>query len=242
MEEPQILSRFGASVRSFRHRLGISQEALAERADLHRTYIAGIEGGARNITLKSIDKLARALQVSTATLLSHSAESNRRAGLNDEYATGKYVDILVVEDSRNDVELILKAFKQARITNSVQVAQDSQEALNFLFCTGRFANRKIENRPQLVLLDLYLPKVNGIDVLRRIKADARTRSVPVVVLTASLQCRDLTECRRLGAEAYIVKPLDFQGLSQATPQLNLDWALLEPSAAKSLNIGRNSSM
>jgi CheY-like chemotaxis protein/DNA-binding XRE family transcriptional regulator len=242
MEEPQILSRFGASVRSFRHRLGISQEALAERADLHRTYIAGIEGGARNITLKSIDKLARALQVSTATLLSHSAESNRRAGLNDEYATGKYVDILVVEDSRNDVELILKAFKQARITNSVQVAQDSQEALNFLFCTGRFANRKIENRPQLVLLDLYLPKVNGIDVLRRIKADARTRSVPVVVLTASLQCRDLSECRRLGAEAYIVKPLDFQGLSQATPQLNLDWALLEPSAAKSLNIGRNSSM
>jgi len=241
MEEPQILSRFGASVRSFRHRLGISQEALAERADLHRTYIAGIEGGARNITLKSIDKLARALQVSTATLLSHSAESNRRAGC-DEYATGKYVDILVVEDSRNDVELILKAFKQARITNSVQVAQDSQEALNFLFCTGRFANRKIENRPQLVLLDLYLPKVNGIDVLRRIKADARTRSVPVVVLTASLQCRDLAECRRLGAEAYIVKPLDFQGLSQATPQLNLDWALLEPSAAKSLNIGRNSSM
>src|ERR1700694_4473729 len=113
MEASQIISRFGASVRSLRHRLGISQEVLAERADLHRTYIAGIEGGVRNVTLKSIHKLAHALQVSTSTLLLHAGGLDERAELSgDELSTGKHVDILMVEDNRDDVELTLQAFKQ----------------------------------------------------------------------------------------------------------------------------------
>jgi two-component system, response regulator len=237
MVTSQITSRFGASVRTLRERLGISQEALAERADLHRTYISGIEGGVRNATLKSIDKLARALQVSAATLLLQpSVPPGREEFSSDESSFGQFVDILMVEDNRKDVELTLRAFKQARITNSVQVVYDGKEALDFLFCTGFFAHRKMEDRPNLVLLDLNLPKVGGMDVLRQIKADERTRSIPVVVLTASRNSQELAECQRLGAETYIVKPVDFLRLSQATPRLNLDWALLQPSKAKSRGI------
>src|SRR5258706_16080494 len=230
MTTSQITSRFGASVRNLRHGMGISQEALAERADLHRTYIAGIEGGTRNVTLRSIEKLARALQVSTDALLLHAdGQGGREEPSRSESPSGKYVDILMVEDNRDDVDLTLEAFKQARITNSVQVVHDGEEALDFLLCKRRFACRKMEDRPQLVLLDLNLPKIGGIEVLRRIKADERTRMIPVVVLTASRTDRDIAECQRLGAETYIVKPVDFQGLSRATPQLNLDWALLKPS-------------
>ena len=125
--------------------------------------------------------------------------------------------------------LTLRSFKQARIANSVQAVRDGQEALDFLFCAGRFARRKIEDQPYLVLLDLNLPKIGGMEVLRRIKADDRMLSTLVVVLTASRDGQDLAECRRLGAEAFIVKPVDFQALSQATLRLNLDWALLKPT-------------
>jgi CheY-like chemotaxis protein/DNA-binding XRE family transcriptional regulator len=213
-------------VRKRRHGLDISQAALAERAGLHQTYIAEIESGGRNLTLKSVDKLARALQVSTAALL---AAANELEGP----PSGAYVDILMVEDNREDVELTLSAFRQARITNSMQVVHDGKEALDFLFCTGRFARRKMEDRPQLVLLDLNLPNIIGIEVLRRIKLDARTRSIPVVVLTASRDVEQLSECLRLGASASIVKPVDLETLGAATPRLHLDWALLkQPQSAR----------
>lgn len=211
--------------------MGISQEALAERADLHRTYITGIECGVRNVTLKSIERLAHALQVSTATLLLHAdGLAGQLRPFNGESSDGRYVDILMVEDNREDIELTLQAFKQARITNSVQVVHDGEAALEFLFCKGEFARRRMDDRPQLVLLDLNLPKISGIEVLRRIKADKQTRMIPIVILTTSRTDRDIAECQRLGAETYIVKPVDFQGLSRATPQLNLNWALLEPSS------------
>lgn len=223
----QIASSLGVSVRNLRRRLGISQEELAERADLHQTYIAGIEAGSRNPTLRSVEKLARALRLSTAGLLIHASGAGReRPGAKS--AAGEHVDILLVEDNRDDVEMTLRAFKHARMTNSVQVVEDGQEALDFLFCAGNFAHRKVEDRPQLVLLDLNLPKIGGLGVLRRMKADERTRLIPVVVLTASRDCNDLAQCRRLGAETFIVKPVDFFRLSQATPQLNLGWALLKP--------------
>ena len=237
MAASQIISRFGASVRDLRYRLGISQETLAERADLHRTYIAGIEGGVRNVTLKSIDKLARALQVSTATLFLHAGKPGGLTGLaSGESSTGHCVDILMVEDNPDDVELTLQAFKEARITNSVQVVRDGEEALDFLFCKGRFAHRKKEERPQLVLLDLNLPKINGMEVLRRIKADKRTRSIPVVVLTVSRNTQEQLECQRLGVKTYIIKPVDFVTLSQVTPQLKLNWTLLKPVKIAERNV------
>ena len=229
----QIISDFSVSVRSLRHRLGMSQEELAERAHLHQTYIAGIEVGGRNPTLKTVEKLARALQVSVPALLLHdSGTENPGKTACCQSAAGQYVDILMVEDSLDDVELTVEAFNRARMTNSVQVVRDGKEALDYLFCSGDFAHRKMADQPHLVLLDLNLPRIGGMDVLRRIKGDDRTRLIPVVVLTASRDSRELALCRRLGAETFIVKPVDFQGLSQATPVLNLHWALLKPPEAR----------
>ena len=213
--------------------MGISQEELAERANLHRTYIAGIEGGVRNITLRSIEKLAAALQVTTDSLLSHANENAGRAELSSNGATGgKYANILVVEDNRYDVELTLQALKRARIINSVQVVHDGREALNYLFGEGQFAGRKLEDQPELILLDLDLPKVSGLEVLRRLKAGKQTRQIQVVILTNSQNAYDLSECRRLGAKGCLTKPVNSLRLSQVMSQLNLDWALLKPPAQR----------
>ena len=235
MPETPITALFGASIRSLRFRLGLTQEELAERADLHRTYIAGIEGGARNVSLKTVDKLARALEVSIAALLSPSTKAAPQEGAPGwEEANGRFVDILIVEDNRMDLQLALQAFKQAQITNPIHVVYDGAEALDFLFCTGRYAERKMENRIHVVLLDLNLPKISGVEVLRRIKSDERTRKIPVVVLTGSRTDRDIAECRRLGAQTYLVKPVGFDNFSKVTPQLSLRWALLDPAVAPRL--------
>jgi CheY-like chemotaxis protein/DNA-binding XRE family transcriptional regulator len=227
MSTSQIISRLGSSVRTLRHGLGISQEALAERADLHRTYIADIERGARNVTLKSVEKLASALEVSVAALLVDAgglaASAERFSG---DAAKATCVEILMAEDNREDLKLILRAFRQARISNPLQVVYDGQEALDFLFCMGRFSDRQIINRPQLVLLDLSLPKVSGLDVLRRIKADERTRMIPVVALTNSKSVSIISECLGLGAKTYIVKPVDFQNFASAAQRLGMFWRLL----------------
>jgi CheY-like chemotaxis protein/DNA-binding XRE family transcriptional regulator len=230
MGASDITTRFGASVRNLRFRLGLSQEELAERASLHRTYVAGIEGGTRNVTLKTIEKLAHALKVSTATLLPQAGKPgvNKPTG---ELSADELVDILFVEDRADDVELTMQALTSAKITNRIHIVRDGAAALNFLFGNGEYAHRERSSRPQMVLLDLNLPKVSGLEVLRRIKADPRTRSIPVVVLTASKRDRDIATSKGLGAEAYIVKPVDFQNLSEVTPQLSLQWALLKSRPA-----------
>lgn len=136
------------------------------------------------------------------------------------------VEILLVEDNPNDVKLALRAFKVHNLANHIQVVRDGAEALEFIFCTDRFADRKIENRPKVILLDLKLPLVDGIEVLRRIKADPRTRSLPVVVMTSSKEEPDIAECYRLGVNSYIVKPVDFDQFTEAVRQLGYYWLLL----------------
>jgi CheY-like chemotaxis protein len=225
VQKVDVKKTFGASVKTWRKRLGISQEELAERADLHRTYVSDVERGARNLSLESITRVARALRISVAELF----PPERPDGAGPVGGAGRskeLVDILLVEDNGDDVELTMHAFKQARFANRVHVVSDGQEALDYLFCTGEYASRPAEH-PQLVLLDLYLPKLSGLEVLRRVKGDERTRTIPVVILTISQVFSDFTECQRLGAETYIIKPLNFQRLSQVTPRLNLDWALLK---------------
>jgi two-component system response regulator len=182
-----------------------------------------VERGARNVSLGSIEKLARALEVSVPALLSYSTVGE--AG----WTGNGLVDILFVEDLADDVELTLRALKQANIANTIHVERDGEAALDYLFGTGKYADQPRKAGPHLILLDLGLPKVNGLEVLRRIKADARTRDIPVIVLTASTRDRDLAEGRQLGADAYIVKPVDFKNLSEATPKLSLQWALLNPA-------------
>ena len=136
------------------------------------------------------------------------------------------VEILLVEDNLDDVELTLHALKRHNVTNSVEVVRDGAEALEFIFCTGAYAGRDIENPPRLILLDLRLPKVDGLEVLRRIKADPRTRGIPVVVLSSSREEPDIAKCYELGVNSYIVKPVDFEQFTDAVRQLGLYWLLL----------------
>src|SRR5436190_107868 len=166
MVSNDIKSRFGTAVRTERKRLGISQEELAGRAGLHRTYVADIERGARNLSLANIEKLAKALGTSIPALFTEAAGS-------------RAAEVLLVEDEPTDVELVLRAFKKACLTNPIRVVRDGAEALDYIFCTGAFAQRKMEDAPQVILLDLSLPKVNGIEVLRRVKGDPRTRNIPL---------------------------------------------------------------
>jgi CheY-like chemotaxis protein len=138
----------------------------------------------------------------------------------------KDVEILLVEDNPNDVELTMRALQKQSLANKVFVVKDGAEALDFMFATGAFATRKIEDQPKVVLLDLKLPKVDGIEVLRRIKADERTRHTPVVMLTSSQEERDVVDTYKLGVNSYIVKPVDFSNFVHAVSELGVYWGLL----------------
>ena len=136
------------------------------------------------------------------------------------------VEILLVEDNPDDVDLALHAFRKHKLANRVQVVRNGAEALEFIFCTGAYAQRRLDNGPRLILLDLKLPLVDGFEVLRRLKADPRTRAIPVVVLTTSGEDRDVVESYHLGANSYIMKPVDFEQFTEAVRQLGLYWMLL----------------
>jgi two-component system, response regulator len=136
------------------------------------------------------------------------------------------IEILLVEDNPKDVELTLRAFGRANLTNRIHVARDGAEALEFLFCEGPHAARRIEDGPKVILLDLKLPKVDGLEVLQRIKGDPRTRAMPVVVLTSSREQSDVVESYDLGVNSYIVKPVNFEQFLSAVQQLGLYWLLI----------------
>ena len=140
--------------------------------------------------------------------------------------TPEDVEILLVEDNPNDVELTMRALQKQNLANKVFVVKDGAEALDFMFAKGAFAQRKIENRPKVILLDLKLPKVDGIEVLRRIKADERTKHTPVVMLTSSQEERDVTDTYNLGVNSYIVKPVDFSNFVHAVSELGIYWHML----------------
>jgi two-component system, response regulator len=141
-------------------------------------------------------------------------------------ATASSVEILLVEDNPNDVELTLHTLKENRLTNAVQVVRDGAEALDFLLLRGAFADRDPTRLPKVVLLDIKLPKVDGLEVLRGIRADPRTRTLPVVMLTSSREERDIIESYRLGVNSYIVKPVDFAQFTESVRELGMYWLLL----------------
>ncbi len=136
------------------------------------------------------------------------------------------VEILLVEDNPHDVELTLLALRESHVTNPVHVVRDGAEALEFIFCTGAYASRNMNNTPKVILLDLKLPKVDGLEVLRRVKGDPRTAKIPVVVLTSSREERDIVESYQLGVNSYITKPVDFEQFTAAVRQVGLYWLLL----------------
>ena len=136
------------------------------------------------------------------------------------------VDILLVEDNRDDVELTMHALRREHLANNIFAVEDGEEAIEFLFCTGRYSDRNFDHPPRLVLLDLKLPKVNGLEVLKRVKQDPRTKAIPVVVLTSSKEERDLVESYNLGANSYIQKPVDFDQFRDMVKNTGLYWMVI----------------
>jgi CheY-like chemotaxis protein len=136
------------------------------------------------------------------------------------------VEVLLVEDSAEDAELTLRALRKRRFANRLHHVEDGAEALDFLFVRGAYAHRDVNHRPKLVLLDLKLPKVDGIEVLRQLRGDSRTATLPVVVITSSKEDRDLAEAYRLGVNSYVVKPVDFDQFANAIGNIGMYWLLI----------------
>ena len=140
--------------------------------------------------------------------------------------TGDPVEILLVEDNPNDAELTLRSLRKNNVSNRIHVVRDGAEALEFIFGKGAYNGRNLNDGPRVILLDLKLPKVDGLEVLRQIKNDQHARRIPVVVLTSSKEEKDIVESYKLGVNSYIVKPVDFAQFTDAVRQLGLYWVLL----------------
>lgn len=136
------------------------------------------------------------------------------------------VEVLLVEDSLNDAELTIRALKKNNLANKILHLEDGQDALDFIFGEGNFSKHKVEDFPKVILLDLKLPKVNGIQILQKIRADERTKKIPIVVLTSSKEDPDIQKCYELGVNSYIVKPVQFEAFIKAVSELGLYWLLL----------------
>jgi CheY-like chemotaxis protein len=136
------------------------------------------------------------------------------------------IEILLVEDNMNDAELAIHSLKKHKLTNNMIHLKDGAEALDFIFCKGQYENRDINNKPKVILLDLKMPRINGIEVLKKIKENEITKKIPVVVLTSSREDPDIHTCYELGANSYIVKPIDFSNFQKTVTDLGLYWLLL----------------
>lgn len=136
------------------------------------------------------------------------------------------IDILIVEDNPHDAELTLRALRKRNLVNPVFVVEDGSEALDFIYCRGPYSGRDLAKLPRVILLDLKLPKINGLEVLRAIKSDDRTRMIPVVVVTSSQEDPDIKTAYALGANSYVVKPVDFDAFVEAMSSLGLYWLLV----------------
>ncbi len=141
-------------------------------------------------------------------------------------SNGDAVELLLVEDDPRDEELTLRALKKHNIANNVHVVRDGAQALDYIFAGGPYADRNIDQPPKVVLLDLKLPKIDGLEVLRKVKSDERTKKIPVVVLTSSREEQDLVESYKLGVNSYIVKPVEFDKFVDCVGKLGLYWLLL----------------
>ncbi len=141
-------------------------------------------------------------------------------------------EIVIVEDDPNDAELITRALKKHNLANKIILLKDGAEALDFLFGKGSFINRQDDGSPKVILLDLKLPKVNGIEVLRKLKSDDRTKKIPVVILTSSREDRDLKDAYELGVNSYVTKPIKFDEFAKVVADLGMYWMLLNKSLAR----------
>jgi CheY-like chemotaxis protein len=139
------------------------------------------------------------------------------------------IEIILVEDSMEDADLVIRSLKKNNLSNSVIHLKDGAEALEFMFATGEYASRNILDKPKVVLLDLKMPKVDGLQVLRALKTDPRTKSIPVVIMTSSREDRDVIESHELGVNSYVVKPVSFENFAKAVADLGLYWLMINQS-------------
>jgi two-component system response regulator len=143
------------------------------------------------------------------------------------------IEILLIDDDPSDVELTIHVLRNNNLANAIHIAEDGKEALDFVFCRGRYEERSLADRPKVILLDLKLPKVNGLDVLKALKQDERTKSIPVVILTSSKEQKDLISGYQLGVSAYIQKPVDFAQFRETVKEIGLFWLVVnEPPPAE----------
>ena len=147
------------------------------------------------------------------------------------------IEILLADDSPADVELTVRELRRHKLANHIHVAEDGQEALDFIFCRGPFKNRSFAQPPRVILLDLKMPKVDGIEVLRAIRSDERTRAIPVVILTSSREQRDVIEGYKLGVNAYIQKPVDFDEFRKVIEQIGMFWLVVNEAPPPGAFVG-----
>ncbi|SFD47894.1 two-component system, unclassified family, response regulator [Chitinophaga sp. CF118] len=150
------------------------------------------------------------------------------------------IEILLIEDNLNDAEMTIRALKKNNLANNIIHLKDGVSALDFIFCTGEYSRKDPKNKPKLILLDLKMPKVNGIEVLRKIKADESTNTIPVVVLTSSKEDPDIRICYDLGVNSYIVKPVEFEKFTTAICEIGLYWLILNEYIPKA-QVTKNSA-
>ncbi|NUN70502.1 MAG: response regulator [Bacteroidetes bacterium] len=213
-----ILQQYGAIVREIRRERHISQEELAHQSDLHRTYITDIERGARNVSLRNIIRIAGALHVPLSEFF-----GRFEAKLRSDGRLNGPVDILLVEDDESFIELTRHTLQQLNITNTLRVVRDGAEALRVLLPEGAESKPAA---PSVVLLDLTLPMVGGLEVLQQLRKDPRTATLPVVVLTVSVNESDRLQCRRLGVEEYLTKPIDVEAFAAVMKRLGFQMKLV----------------
>lgn len=149
------------------------------------------------------------------------------------------IEILLVEDNPDDIELTMLALRRGNLANKIQVVRDGEEALDLLFCRGKYDGRSFDNPPRVILLDLKLPKVDGLEVLRQLKQDVRTRSIPVVVMTSSKEQCDMVEGYQMGVNSYIQKPVDFQDFREIVTRLGFYWLVINQSPPRNAYIIRS---
>lgn len=138
-------------------------------------------------------------------------------------------EILYVEDNPNDIELTLRTFRKRNLANNIRIIKDGEEAIEYIFATGEYSERNVYDKPRLILLDINLPKISGLEILKALKSDQRTKSIPVVILTSSREESDMIESYEYGVNSYVVKPVNFDNFSKAVSSLGLYWLLLNES-------------
>lgn len=149
--------------------------------------------------------------------------------LNNNYMNDNRVEILLVEDNPHDAEMTIRALRKANLANRLTHVKDGAEALDFVFSRGVFSERSVHDKPKVILLDIKMPKVDGIEVLRQIKADENTRTIPVVIMTSSKEEQDIITSYNLGVNSYVVKPVDFEGFAKAVSELGFYWLITNQS-------------